>query len=63
MKSQLLTTLQSGIKSKALFDKDYLEEVDTGDRTALWHILFTMFKITLPLPNSGEKLHLVNVSQ
>ena len=41
MKSQLLATLQSGIKSKALFDKDYLEEVDAGDRTLFLHTLFT----------------------
>lgn len=50
--SQLLTILQSGIKNTALFDDDYLEEVVSGDRTALLHILFTIIKIILSFLNS-----------
>ena len=47
---QLLTTLKSGIKSKALFDSDYLEEVRvTGERTLFLHTLFTS-KLTEILP-------------
>ena len=54
LKSQLLTTLQSGMKSKALFDSDYLEEVDTGDRTALFAYCFNYVENYVSLLNSSK---------